>query len=69
MKKLDSVTKEPLSGVELKITYADGRVVDTANGQISSAGTYFTDDKGEIVIAGITGTVVVTEVIWCEGCL
>ena len=27
VKKLDGVTREPLPGVEFKITYADGRVV------------------------------------------
>ncbi|MBQ9349020.1 MAG: hypothetical protein IJT94_17065 [Oscillibacter sp.] len=39
----------------------DERVVDTANGQISSAGTYVTNERGEIVISGVTGTIVVTE--------
>ena len=67
VKKLDSVTREPLSGAEFKITYANGRVVDAENGQISSNGTYFTNERGEIVLNGITGTVVVTEVKSVEG--
>ena len=61
VRKQDAETKAPLGGVEFKIAYADGRPVDTANGQISSAGQYFTDDNGEIRISGITGTVIVTE--------
>ena len=59
--KLDSVTKEPLEGVQFKITYADGKVVDAAGGQLSSNGLYWTDENGQITISGITGTVVVTE--------
>ena len=65
--KLDSVTKEPLEGVRFKITYADGKVVDTDGGQLSSNGLYETDKNGQISIAGITGTVVVTEVQTIEG--
>lgn len=41
--KQDSVTKEPLEGVQFKITYADGRVVDADGGQLSSNGLYWTD--------------------------
>ncbi len=60
--KLDSVTKEPLEGVQFKITYADGRVVDADGGQLSSNGLYWTDANGQIKIADITGSIVVTEV-------
>lgn len=60
--KQDSVTKEPLEGVQFKITYADGRVVDADGGQLSSNGLYWTDKNGQIKINGITGTIVVTEV-------
>lgn len=60
--KQDSVTKEPLEGVQFKITYADGRVVDADGGQLSSNGLYWTDKNGQIKITGITGTTVVTEV-------
>ena len=59
--KMDSVTKKPLEGVQFKITYADGKVVDAAGGLLSSNGLYWTDENGQITISGITGTVVVTE--------
>ena len=60
--KQDSVTKEPLEGVEFKITYADGSYVDAAGGTLSSTGLYRTDKEGKITISGISGTVVVTEI-------
>ena len=60
--KQDSVTKEPLEGVEFKIVYADGSYVDAAGGTLSSTGLYRTDKAGKISISGISGTVVVTEV-------
>ncbi len=65
--KLDSVTKEPLEGVQFKITYADGAVVDADGGQLSSNGLYWTDENGQITVTGITGTVVVTEVQTIDG--
>ncbi len=61
IRKLDSVTKAPISGAEFSLRYADGRYVDNADGHISSAGIYQTNARGEIVISGLTGTVVVTE--------
>ena len=60
--KQDSVTKEPLEGVEFKITYADGSYVDAEGGALSSNGLYWTDKEGKITISGISGTVVVSEV-------
>ena len=60
--KQDSVTKEPLEGVEFKITYADGSYVDAEGGTLSSTGLYWTDKEGRITISGISGTVVVTEI-------
>ena len=60
--KQDSVTKEPLEGVEFKITYADGSYVDAKGGTLSSTGLYRTDKAGKITISGISGTVVVTEI-------
>ena len=60
--KQDSVTKEPLEGVEFKITYADGSYVDAEGGTLSSTGLYRTDKAGKITISGISGTVMVTEV-------
>ena len=59
--KQDSVTKEPLEGVEFKVTYADGSFVPDKNGQISSNGIYRTDKNGEVLISGLIGTFVVTE--------
>ena len=59
IRKLDSVTKEPLAGVEFELTYADGGYVDDANGHLSSLGLYTTDQNGEIRISGVTGTIVV----------
>lgn len=61
IRKLDSVTKEPLAGVEFELTYADGGYVDDANGHLSSLGLYTTDQNGEIHISGVTGTIVVKE--------
>ena len=60
--KQDSVTKEPLEGVQFKITYADGSYVDAAGGTLSSTGLYWTDKAGKISISGISGTIVATEV-------
>lgn len=60
--KQDSITKEPLEGVEFKITYADGSYVDAEGGTLSSNGLYWTDKEGKITLSGISGTVVVTEV-------
>ncbi len=60
--KQDSVTKEPLEGVQFKITYADGSYVDAAGGTLSSTGLYRTDKEGKIIISGISGTIVATEV-------
>ena len=59
--KQDSVTKEPLEGVEFKITYADGSYVDAEGGTLSSTGLYWTDKAGKISISGISGTIVATE--------
>ena len=53
--------KEPLEGVEFKITYADGSFVPDANGELSSNGIYYTNKSGEIRISSVVGTVVATE--------
>ena len=53
--------KEPLEGVEFKITYADGSFVPDANDELSSNGIYYTNKSGEIRISGVVGTVVATE--------
>ena len=61
IRKLDSVTHEPLAGVEFELTYAEGGYVDDANGHLSSKGLYKTNENGEIMISGVTGTIVVKE--------
>ena len=53
--------KEPLEGVEFKITYADGSFVPDANGELSSNGIYYTNKSGEIRISSVVGAVVATE--------
>ncbi len=60
--KLSSKDKTPLEGVQFKITYADGSYLPDEGGKLSSNGLYWTDAEGQIVLSGITGTVVVTEV-------
>ena len=65
--KLSSADKSPLEGVQFKLTYADGRVVDTAGGQLSSNGLYWTNAEGQIIVSGITGTIIATEVATIDG--
>ena len=65
--KLDSVTHEPLEGVEFTITEADGTVVDDNGGMTSSMGLYRTDENGQIMIDGLVGTFLVTETKTIEG--
>ena len=59
--KLSSLDNSPLEGVKFQIKYANGQVVDNKNGQVSSNGIYYTDRNGQIILSGVTGTVVVTE--------
>lgn len=47
IKKMDAQSKKPLSGVIFKVTYADGTVVGTGNGE------YRTDEKGYITIPNL----------------
>ena len=57
LKKMNSVTKEPLSDVIFKVTRIDGTVVGTANGE------YRTDERGFITIPDLEpGGYVVQEV-------
>ena len=64
--KLSSADKKtPLEGVLFQITYSDGSFVD--NGTLSSKGLYRTDKNGQIILSGITGTVIVTEVETIKG--
>ena len=60
--KLSSKDKTPLEGVQFKITYANGSYLPDEGGKLSSNGLYWTNTEGQIVLSGITGTVVVTEV-------
>ena len=60
--KLSSKDKTPLEGVQFKITYADGSYLPDESGKLSSNGLYWTNSEGQIILSGITGTVVVTEV-------
>ena len=53
--------KTPLKGVTFKITTATGEFVPDENGKISSNGLYYTDKNGQIILKGVTGTLVVTE--------
>ena len=61
IQKKDKVSGNLISGAQFQVTYANGGYVDNDNGHLSSNGLYTTDDKGEIRIYGITGTVVVKE--------
>ena len=61
VRKLDSITKQPLAGVEFELTYADGSYVDDAFGHLSSKGRFVTNDAGEIRVP-VVGTIVVKEV-------
>ena len=60
--KLSSLDrKTSLEGVTFKITTATGEFVPDENGKISSNGLYYTDENGQIILKGVTGTLVVTE--------
>lgn len=60
--KLSSLDrKTPLEGVTFKITTATGEFDPDENGKISSNGLYYTDKNGQIILKGVTGTLVVTE--------
>ena len=53
--------KTPLEGVTFKITTATGEFVPDEYGKVSSNGLYYTDAAGQIILKGVTGTLVVTE--------
>ena len=59
--KLSSADRSPLEGVQFRIQYADGSYLPDENGHLSSNGLYWTNSEGQIILSGITGTVVVTE--------
>jgi len=62
IEKYDSVTKQPLSGAQFKITNANGELTPDNEGLTSSNGLYTTDANGQIVLSKLLpGTYVVTE--------
>ena len=67
IQKKDSVSGTLIAGAQFQLTYANGGYVDNDNGHLSSNGLYTTDDKGEIRVYGITGTVVAKEVTPAPG--
>lgn len=54
--------KTPLEGVQFKITYADESFLPDENGKLSSNGLYWSDSEGQIILSGVTGTIIATEV-------
>ena len=54
VRKLDSVTEEPLPGAEFRITTAQGIPVDDNEGMTSTNGVYRTDNDGQIVIRNLS---------------
>ena len=60
--KKDSVSGALIPGAQFQLTYANGGFVDADNGHLSSNGLYTTDDKGEIRISGLVGTIVAKEI-------
>ena len=61
--KLSETDKNtPLEGAQFKITYADGSFLPDENGKLSSNGLYWTNSEGQIILSGVTGTVIATEV-------
>lgn len=68
VRKIDAKTKQPLAGVEFKITTAAGELVATNEGLTSSNGIYTTNDNGEIVLEKLmSGTYIVTETKCLDG--
>ncbi len=65
--KLSSLDKTPLEGAQFKLTYANGEVVDAADGKLSSNGLYTSNSEGQIVISNVTGTIICTEVSSAPG--
>ncbi len=68
VRKIDSVTKEPLAGVEFKIVTSDDKLVADNEGATSSNGIYKTDTNGEIALGNLApDTYVVTETATIDG--
>ncbi|MBQ6206058.1 MAG: hypothetical protein IJK52_03150, partial [Oscillospiraceae bacterium] len=68
VRKTDSLTEQPLSGAEFKVTTAKGEPVSANEGATSSNGVYVTDDNGQFAISKLQpGAYVVTEIKAPEG--
>ena len=66
--KRSSVDKKtPLEGVTFKITTTSGEFLPDENSRISSSGLYYTDEAGQIILNGVVGTLVVTEMQTIDG--
>ena len=61
IQKKDKVSGAFIPGAEFQLTYANGGFVDNDNGHLSSKGLYTTNDKGEIRVSGVVGTIVAKE--------
>ena len=51
--KLDSVTGQPVSGAEFKVTSASGEPLDNDGGKTSTNGIYRTDEHGQFLITKV----------------
>ena len=50
VKKVDSVTGDPLQGAKFHVTYASN---NTGSGEINDLGTYYTDEHGQFQLTGL----------------
>ena len=50
VKKVDSVTGDPLQGAKFHVTYASNH---TGSGEINDLGTYYTDENGQFQLVGL----------------
>ena len=67
LKQSSADKKTPIEGALFELRYADGRYVDQAGGKLSNNGQYYTDAEGKILVTGICGTVVATELASAAG--
>ncbi len=59
VKKVDSVTGDPLQGAKFQVIYASN---NTVSGEINDLGTYYTDENGQFQLTGLRdGSYKVTE--------
>ena len=50
VKKVDSVTGDPLPGAKFQVTYASN---NTSSGEINDLGTFYTDENGQFQLTGL----------------